>query len=664
MDQKYLPLFSPVKIGGCTVKNRFVMAPMGPAGLADSRGAFTQGGIDFYVERARGGVGLIIAGMCYAENTVESHNGGTMPCPTLEPVLFKRTAKQLTERIHAYDARIFLQISAGFGRVTNRIPPGQLPIAPSPIPYCWDPKIICRAISAKEVKDIVKAMGRAASIAKDSGFDGVEIHAMHEGYLIDQFALACCNQRTDEYGGSLENRIRFAVEIVEEIKRVCGESFPVVMRYSTKSFMKGFNQGALPGESFQEAGRDMEEGLQIARMLETAGYDALDADVGCYDAWYWNHPPMYFEKGMYLPFNKQLKEQVSIPVITAGRLDDPDLALSALEDGATDMVAMARPLLADPQWVEKMYQDDLEDVRPCISCQEGCIGRLKKYLHISCAVNPAAAREREMALEPVKSSKRVAVIGGGVAGCEAARVLALRGHRPEIFEASDRLGGNLIPAGAPSFKEDERKLLDWYRRQLEKLAVPIHFNTPVTADCIPEDFEIYLVATGSSPRLLSLGEGIPVYTAAQILEQEVSASGPYVVVGGGLVGCETALSLSRQGEQVFIVESLPDILKQNGPLCHANAQMLRDLIAFHRIPVYAGSTVKRVDQSGVVLQGPEGESHIDAGTVVLSIGYCSRSELMDALLQQGRQGYLLGDARQVANIMYAIWDAYEVARSI
>lgn len=664
MKKEYQSLFSPVQIGSCRVKNRFVMAPMGPAGLADAQGAYTQTGIDFYVERARGGVGLIIAGMCYAENTVERHGPGTMPCPTLNPVLFKRTAKQLTERVHAYNTKIFLQISAGFGRVTNRIPEGDLPIAPSPIPYRWNPEITCRAITTEEVQTIVKAMGRAAGIARDCGFDGVEIHAMHEGYLLDQFAMACCNWRTDQYGGSLENRIRMAVEIVQEIKAVCGQTFPVVMRYSTKSFMKDFGVGALPGETFEEMGRDMDEGLRIAKLLEQAGYDALDADVGCYDSWYWNHPPMYFEKGMYLPYNKELKQAVSIPVLTAGRMDDPELAACAVADGATDLVSMARPLLADAQWVNKLFVDRMEDVRPCISCQEGCMGRLKKYLHISCAVNPAAAREREMALTPAAVPRRVAVLGGGPAGCEAARVLALRGHRPELFEAAGHLGGNLRPASAPDFKEDERKLIAWYEKQLADLKVPIHFGMELTLETLPQDFDAYLVATGSTPRVFDLGPGVPVYLAAQILQDEVKTCGPYVVVGGGLVGCETALMLAQRKEQVSIVEGLPQILGQNGPLCYANAQMLKDLIAYHKIPVYTGSMADGVDEDGLNITVNGQKEHISAGTVILSVGYQSRSELHDALCAAGKESYLLGDARHVSNIMYAIWDAYEVARSL
>jgi len=664
MKSQHKILFTPIQIGGLAIKNRFVMSPMGPAGLADAQGAFTQGGIDFYVERAKGGVGLLIAGMCYSENTVEGHTAGTMPCPTLSPVMFKRTAKQLTERVHAYGTKIFLQISAGFGRVTNRIPPGTAPIAPSAIPYRWQPDIICRAISTEEVRSIIRAMAAAASIAKDSGFDGVEIHAMHEGYLIDQFAMECCNQRTDQYGGSLENRIRMAVVIVEGIKAACGKNFPVVMRYSTKSFMKGWGEGALPGEEFKEVGRDMPEGLQIAALLEKAGFDALDADVGCYDSWYWNHPPMYFDKGMYLPYNEELKHHVSIPVLTAGRMDDPDQASEAVETGKTDMIGMARPLLADPQLVNKIFREDEADIRPCISCQEGCMGRLKKYLHISCAVNPAAAREREMALEPAREPKKVAVIGGGIAGCEAARVLSLRGHMPVLFEKSGKLGGNLHPASAPDFKEDERQLIAWYEKQLNDLKVPIKFHCEVKGDSIPQRFDSYIVATGSKPKVFGLGEGIPVYTAAEVLQNQVPSKQPYVVIGGGLVGCETALMLAKRGDKVSIVEGLPTLLGQNGPLCYANSQMLLDLIRYYQIPVYTSSSAVKVDADGLIVARGGEQTHISAQTVILSVGYSPVAQLYETLREEGKDAYLLGDAKSVANIMYAIWDAYEVARGL
>lgn len=663
---RYSELFTPMRIGKCDVKNRYVMEPMGPAGLADASGAFNDKAAEFYVERARGGVGLIITGMCYVENTVEWHANGTMPCPTVSPALFKRTGIQLTERVHAYGTKIFLQLSPGFGRVSNRIKPGEKPIAPSEIPYRWDSTITCRAISTQEVESLVRAMGQAASIAKESGFDGVEIHAMHEGYLIDQFAMAYCNHRTDKYGGSLENRIRFAVEILQEIKNACGENFPVVMRYGTKSFMKDFGQGALPGEVFQEKGRDTEEGLVIAGLLERAGYDALDADVGCYDAWYWNHPPMYFGKGMYLPFNEELKRHVSIPVLTAGRLDDPEQALEAVRKGQTDFIGLARPLLADAWLVEKVRKNTLEDIRPCLSCQEGCMGRLKKYLSMSCAVNPAACREKELALHKTEQPKAVAVIGGGIAGCEAARVLKLRGHEPVLFEVADQLGGKLLVAGTPDFKEDDRALIRWYQGQLKKLGIQIHLGKKISEAAELKEFDCVIDATGSDPVTIDLGDAVPVINVGEVMKDPDAYAEPFAIVGGGLVGCEAALMLVQRGKRVSIVEAMPEIMALNGPLCFANRQMLTDLISYHEIPVYANSMAEKTDQTGLKVKTGAGETnHVEAATVVLSIGYRSDKRLYKALLQEGKDVYIVGDAKGGAgNILHSIWEAYEVAANL
>ncbi len=665
MRPEYKALFSPIQIGRLQLKNRYVMEPMGPAGLADSNGAFNQRAIDFYAERARGGVGLIIAGMCYADNTVEWHAAGSMPCPTLAPVMFKRTGIELTERVHAYGAKIFLQLSGGFGRVSNRFRPGDKPIAPSEIPYRWNPEIICRAISTEEVEQIVKSIGQAALIAKNCGFDGIEIHAMHEGYLIDQFAMASCNHRTDKYGGSLENRIRFAVEIVEEIKAQCGRDYPVVMRYSSKSFMKGFGEGALPGETFEEFGRDMDEGMEIAALLEKAGYDALDADVGCYDAWYWSHPPMYFEDGLYLPFNKELKKHVTIPVLTAGRLDDPQLAAQAIADGATDMIGMARPLLADAQLVNKVCMDDIEDIRPCLSCQEGCIGRLKKYLHISCAVNPAACRERVFALEKTDHPEKIAVVGGGIAGCEAARVLKLRGHEPTLFEKSGRLGGKMHQAGAPDFKKDDRRLIAWYELQMKKLGVNVRLNAEIQGAAELEGFDRIILANGSDPIAIPLGNATPVVNVKEVMEHPEDFKTPVCIVGGGLVGCEAALMLAKMGREVCIVEALSEVMKLNGPTCYANKQMLLDLLTYYKIPIYANARAKQTDGTGLIVSCPDGDRHVDAATVALSIGFRANRKLQQELMEAGRSVMVVGDAKDGnGNILHSIWDAYEIASHI
>lgn len=662
---KYAKLFSPVKIGSVTIKNRFAMAPMGPLGLADAEGGFNQRGIDYYTERAKGGTGLIITGVTFVDNVVEEHGMPNCPCPTHNPVQFVRTGREMTERIHAYNAKVFLQMSGGFGRVTIPTNLGEFPpVAPSPIPHRWLDKT-CRELTVDEIHLIVKQFGEGAFHAKRAGFDGVQIHAVHEGYLIDQFAIALFNQRTDEYGGSLENRLRFAKEIVQEIKKRCGDDYPVTLRFSPKSFIKDFREGALPGEEFVEKGRDLAEGVEAAKLLVSYGYDALDTDVGSYDSWWWSHPPMYQKKGLYRPYCKIMKATVDVPVICAGRMDDPDMALAAIEDGTCDMISMGRPLLADPDYVNKLRAGRVDEIRPCISCQEGCMGRIQEYSMINCAVNPQAARERPMAYQPIYQKKKVMIVGGGVAGCEAARVLATRGHAPEVLEATDCLGGNLIPGGAPEFKEDDLALARWYTVQLEKLKVPVHYHTKVTAEMVREsDFDTVILATGSTPKVFPLGDDDKVYTAADVLTGVKDSGDTTVVVGGGLVGCETALWLAQHGKKVTIVEALGKLLALNGPLCHANSEMLERLIPFHNIDVVVDARVTGYKDGYLTAQVNGEEKEIACDSVILSVGYRENNALYEELEFDVPEIYLLGDAKKVSNIMYAIWDAFEVANHI
>ena len=662
---KYQKLFTPVKIGSVTIKNRFAMAPMGPLGLADAQGGFNQRGIDYYTERAKGGTGLIITGVTFSDCKVETQSMPNCPNSTYNPVHFIRTSREMTERVHAYGSKIFLMMSAGFGRVTIPTNLGEFPpVAPSAIPHRWLDKI-CRPLTAEEIRSIVKSFGDGAYNAKRGGFDGVEIHAVHEGYLLDQFAISMFNQRTDEYGGSLENRLRFAKEIVEEIKSRCGEDFPVALRFSVKSMIKDWREGALPGEEFTEMGRDIEEGLQAAKLLVEYGYDALDTDVGTYDAWWWNHPPMYQKKGLFRPYCKMVKEVVNVPVLCAGRMDDPDMALEALEKGECDIISLGRPLLADPDYVNKLRAGRVKEIRPCISCQEGCMGRIQEYSMINCAVNPQAARERDMAYAPVLTSRKVLVVGGGVAGCEAARVLAVRGHRPEVYEKGGCLGGNLIPGGAPEFKEDDLALAAWYADALERLHVPVHLNHEVTKEeVLAGDWDAVIVATGSSPKTFSLGDDDHVYTASQVLLKEKDCGESTVIVGGGLVGCETALWLAQHGRKVTIVEALDKILAVNGPLCHANKDMLERLVPFNGVEVVTGAKVKSYQDGVLTAETDEGEKKISCNSVILAVGYREEDSLYRQLEFDVPEIYLLGDARKVSNIMYAIWDAFEVANHI
>ena len=662
---QYELLFTPMQIGGVRVKNRFAMAPMGPLGLGDAEGGFNERGREYYAMRAKGGVGLIITGVTFVDNEVEEHGMPSCPSPTYNPVQFVRTAREMNERCHAYGAKIFLQMSGGFGRVTIPTNLGEFPpVAPSPIQHRWLDKT-CRALTVEEIHKIVRSFGDGAFNAKRAGFDGVQIHAVHEGYLIDQFAISLFNHRTDEYGGGLENRLRFAREVVEEIKARCGADFPVTLRYSPKSFIKGLRDGALPGEAFEEKGRDLDEGVAAARLLVEYGYDALDVDVGSYDSWWWSHPPMYQEKGLYRPYAKLMKETVNVPIICAGRMDDPDMALRAVEDGTTDFIGLGRPLLADPDYVNKLRAGQRACIRPCISCQEGCLGRIQEYSALNCAVNPQACRERDMAYQPVLRRKKVLVVGGGAAGCEAARVLAIRGHEPHLMERSGQLGGNLLPGGAPKFKEDDLALAKWYGVTLEQLGVDVTLHHEVTPEEVRTGgYDAVILATGSTPKRFSLGDDAHTFSAEDALLGRVELGERVAVIGGGLVGCEAALDFVDQGKKVTLVEAMDTLLALNKPLCHANSEMLERLIPFKGIETVTSAQAKHFSAGALTLETPEGTRTVAADSVVLAVGYRENDALYRALLHDVPELYLLGDAAKVSNIMYAVWDAFEVANHI
>ncbi|MDF2504113.1 MAG: fldZ [Clostridium sp.] len=664
LKKEHKILFETVKIGKLEIKNRFAMAPMGPMGLGDSQGGFNQNGIEYYTERAKGGTGLIITGVTQVDNVVENHIGTGFPCATQNPTQFLRTSREMVERIHAYDSKIFLQLGGGFGRVMYT-PYKVETVAPSPIKNVWT-DVTCREITVDEIKHIVKMFGKAAAIAKNAGFDGVQIHAVHEGYLMDQFATSFYNHRTDEYGGSLENRLRYAREVVEEIKKTCGPDFPVTLRYTLKSFVKDWKEGALPGEEFEEKGRDIEEGIKAAKLLVSYGYDALDVDIGTYDSWWWNHPPMYQKKGLYIPYAKILKENVDVPVICAGRMDNPDMASRAVKDGACDIVSLGRPLLADAYYVNKLRAEKVESIRPCLSCHEGCLGRMFTYVSLNCAVNPEACRENVARLVPALRKKKVLIIGGGVAGCEAARALALRGHEPVIYEKGNRLGGNLIPGGMPDFKEDDHALIRWYEQELDSLNVEIHLNKEMTSEETKKyNADAVIVATGSKPKIFDLGNNKNVFAAADVLNGKVKPGNKTVVVGGGLVGCEISLWLAKKGISVTLVEALNKLLAVNAPSCPANSGMLERLVPFNGVDVLTSSTVTEASENGVTVNKNGTDSKfIECDSVILAVGYNSQRSIYNDLKNEIPEIYLLGDSRKVSNIMYAIWDAYEIASGI
>ena len=684
----YPNLFSPIKVGGIEVPNRIAMMPMGvfsPRLMNQKTGAYTKDGADYYIERAKGGTGLIITGLV-----------PIIPLPALNPVNFPEEyveqQKYLMDGIHAAGAKIFIQLTAMTGRSAH-MHPGEEFLAqvvhktPSPTQNVWDPNIKHAAMTKEDIKTFVNNFATAAYLVKQAGGDGVEIHAVHEGYLLDQFAIAFFNQRDDEYGGSLENRLRFAKEIVEAIKEKCGKEFPVSLRFSVKSYLKGFNRGALPGEEFEEKGRDIEEAIEAAKLLESFGYDMLDCDNGTYDSWYWAHPPVYMPKACNLDDVKQIAKAVNIPVVCAGRFDDPALAEEAIANGDIDMMGMGRPLLADAELANKFKEGRLEDIRPCISCHMGCLSRIFQNIEnpdISCAVNPQCGKEKSYALTSAETKKKVLVIGGGLGGMEAARVSAIRGHEVHLYEKTDKLGGAFIAAAAPAFKDDDRKLLEWYERQMKLLPINVHMNTEVTKDMV-EGFDEIFVATGATERKLSTpGFDSPnvTYAIETLLNTTIEGEN-VIVIGGGLTGCEIAIDLAKEGKKVTIVEMAETILNVKN-LSASNYNMLLEMLDYYKINVMKRSVVEsytdgkakvkthEINETNIngrairnVILGPEGEDHyhdVKADHIVVSIGYTPNQSLYEEI--KGEHTYLIGDAEKPTNIMDAIWAAYEIAMNI
>ena len=669
---KYEALFTPLKVGSVTLKNRIILTAMGGTSPIGFGGQFEERTRAYYIARAKANVGLMIPGV-----TAVSGGGFGKRWLYESEELFRGPLKQLMDEIHPYGAKFFLQLGAGFGRSQmvfpgmDKMPPEALKatmVAPSDgLPNVWDPDIKHRALTKQEIQDIVEAYGKTARLCREAGIDGVEIHAVHEGYLLDQFAMANMNHRTDEYGGSLENRLRFATDIIKAIKAEAGEDYPVSVRYSVANKIRGFNQGALPGEDYVEFGRSMEESPAAARILEAAGADLLNADNGSYDSWFWAHPPVYMPMACNLPEVSYLKQFVNIPVACAGRMNDPEIAVEAIETGKVDAVGIARQLLTDFEWCDKVRQERLEDIRPCIACHNGCFavshfkGNPCGFGSMgNCALNPVTLHETEMELKRAAQPKKVAVIGGGIGGMEAARLLALRGHSVTLYEKSGELGGVFLAAAAPDFKEQDKKLIRWYIRELGKLPVEVKLNTEIS-DLKALDAEEIIVATGAKPRKLPVPgfEGENTVEAIDYLLGKKSVGENVVVIGGGLTGCEIAYDLALHCKKATILEMQDDILKIMG-LSMANSSMLRELIRYYNIGVHVSAKLKEIRSGEVIAETEEGELTLPADSVILSVGY-----VPDPLPAEGdSRVHILGDANKVGNLNTVIKEAYDLAYAI
>ncbi|MBN1848412.1 MAG: FAD-dependent oxidoreductase [Deltaproteobacteria bacterium] len=661
----YPRLFEPINIGKVKIKNRIAMAPMGIVGLTDPEGNPTQRAIDYYIERAKGGVGLIITSLFKVDNTIEV-NRGRMELVTNTS---RRPLGELCDAVHSLGSKIFIQLTAGFGRVIRkeRLTTAQ-PVSASAIPNHSDPSIICRPLETEEIEKLVKAFGYAAEIAAISGMDGIELHG-HEGYIFDQFTTPIWNHRTDKYGGDLQGRLTFTFEVLREIRKRVGDDFPVQYRFGLKHYIKGLNKGALKEEDFTEAGRDIEEGLEMAKLLEEAGFDALHVDAGCYDSWYWPHPPSYQDYGCMVDMAAMVKKVVKIPVTAVGKLDIPDLAEKVVAEGKADMIAIGRGLLSDAHWSNKARDGRVDDIRPCIGCH-GCFSRFMKGRPLSCAVNPTCARENIYPITRTEQAKKIMIVGGGLAGMEAARVAGLRGHDVTIYEKTNTLGGHLIEATVPDFKKDLKRLGQWYERQVDKLGIHIRFGTEVTTDFIgQENPDAVIVAVGSRPYIPDI-RGMDknnVYNCIDVLLGKKAVGDKVVIAGGGLIGCETALWLAQQGKQMTIVEMLPELM-QSGPIVPPmNRVMLLDLLAFHKVKAVTNATMEEVaDKALIILESNTSKKkEIEAETIILATGMLSNDLFYEEVLRSDiAQVYAIGDCREVRNVYGAIWDGFEVGRVV
>lgn len=684
MDAKLAPLFTPWKIGSCEIKNRVVLTSMGGTNLLGwmERNHFDEAGARFILGVAKNNAGLVLPGCQPVYNPMFGqwlHKNEKM---------YQDLAAWMPE-FHKTGAKLFVQLTAGFGRsftisklmetlYTNKLlrviskpfmDLDKITATASPSPNRWSDKVPSREMTKAEIREMIDSFAKSAKLLKDAGVDGVEIHAVHEGYLLDQFTLKYVNHRSDEYGGSFENRYRFAVEIVQAIKEVCGDEFPVSLRYSVLSKTKDFRSGALPGEAYDEVGRDMEESERAAKYLQDAGYDMLNCDNGTYDAWYWAHPPIYMPENCNLEDVEHIRKFVDIPVVCAGRLD-PFVAAEAVAQNKIDGAGFARQFLADQAWVTKLMDDRPEDIRPCILCHNGCFNmchykgvpndqELSDSLHLSrCAVNAETMQWNKHYIKPTDSPKTVHIIGGGIGGMEAARVLKLRGHKPVIHEKSDVLGGTFIPASAESYKGKLRDLLEWYRRQMKVMDVEVHLNDEVASvDTFAGNPVI--VATGSKPVVLS---GVPgnerMIEACDYLNGE-PVGDTVAVIGGGLTGCEIAYELALQGKKPLIVEMKNDLIAQTG-VCLANSSYLREWFALHKVPVYLETTLTEVREDSIVCRAKDGSTfEVPSDSAISSVDY-----IPNPLCEKQRNVHLVGDCNEVGNLRTVIWGAYEAAMAI
>ncbi|NLJ33512.1 MAG: FAD-dependent oxidoreductase [Firmicutes bacterium] len=645
---KYPKLFEPTRIGALELRNRIVLSPAHTNFTVDNK--YTDRYIEYYKERAKGGVGLIISAHVMPEVDVDPYPT-TFGYPTLDSAAEIKYFTELVEGVHQYGAKIAIELSPGTGRLADELIEGKPPLGPSEIPLLLMPTMKTQELTKEEIRQLINSYGKSAGLAKRAGFDAIYIHFL--AYLGDQFLSACWNHRRDEYGGSLENRMKFLRDCIDSVRENVGEGFPLIVGLALDH---GF-----PG------GRELEETIKIAKLLEPLNIDALHLRRGSYDAMTLLIPTAYMEDGVSVDHAHQVKKAVNIPVIVDGKLSDIGHCEALLCEGKTDFIGMARPFITDPHWPNKARTGNEKEILHCIRCME-CIDRVFFAKYSACSVNPEYGREYKGPITKSKNPQKVLVAGGGAAGMTAARFLAKRGHDVTLMEKSGQLGGHLLEAAVPSYKKGTKQYLQWLVRQVMNLPMEIKLNTPVTADLVAHmQPNVLIVSTGSTPFVPQVAgiEGKNVRLATELLVNYRDLEDNIVIVGAGLVGCETALFLREKGKKnITLIDMLPVIAQD--VIFMERGSLLAELER-KEIKQKTGLQLKEVTSTGIVVKDENGkEESIKANTIVMATGLQANDSLFNDLKDKVTvdEIYKIGDCVAPRKFIDAVHEAYTVAMSI
>jgi 2-enoate reductase len=636
-------LFEKVKIGNLELKNRIVMAPMGFA-HTDPDGGYSDRQIDYYEARAKGGFGLI-----YPTATMVTTEFEPAPMPNVLETYSQGTRLGiLCDKVHRYGAKVCSQLSLGLGRVSF-IDPFTAPKSASAIPSFFFPDLICTPYTKEEIKFLVEKFGYSSLLAKNAGADAIEIHA-YGGYLIDQFLTPLWNNRTDEYGGSLENRLRILYELRDAVWKNCGKDFPLFVKLTIDHRIEG--------------GRTLDEGIELLKTLDDAGFALFHLDLGTYECWYNAVTTVYEEEGVQLYLAEAAKKAgIKTPLMVQGKLGDPVLAEKVVQEGIAELIGLGHPALTDPEWPIKAKQGRFEDILPCIGCNE-CIYTNLNNMRFACAVNPLMGMEKDYALTPAAEKLSVLVVGGGPGGISAAITAAKRGFDVELWEKNFELGGALIPASTPVFKESVARYLEYLKVQIYKSNVKVRLNKEATHEEILRMKPDAVIIAGGAHPIIPKIQGMEknfVIDANQMLTEGDCPGDNVVVLGGGLVGCEAALHLDSFGKNVTIVEKLDELLLT---VKHAtnNDLSIKNMLSESDINIMTGAVLSSINEDSVTITKDGKDTTIPCDTVVLAVGYESDHRLEKALEGKIDKVFTIGDNVEPTKVIDAVHQGYHTAR--